>query len=331
MSPTSKLQILAAVTLSLVTCGSAHAADARGCRDVEGIGRFQGSSLVMCANKEFAEYTLPTGPMEKFNFDTGKATFKQQISLEGRLVENVYAVPSGASSAQVFRNFRQLLQSTGYSILYEGKQSELGENFGSYFETVGPGTQLFGYSPDEARYLAATRDDNGAKTYVGIYVIEYADGYDRNFEAIAGQVLVRLDFIVAGNLNSQMAVVAANEIERRFQTDGRVDIYGIYFDFNSATLRPESWPALDQIAAYLTAHPERGMTVIGHTDNIGGPDFNLSLSQARSASVVAALVSRYGISPGRLAELGAGLTRPVAPNDTEEGRARNRRVELVPR
>jgi outer membrane protein OmpA-like peptidoglycan-associated protein len=323
--------LFAAAIVMLGGVSAGYVADARACRDADDIGRFQGSSLVMCANKDFAEYVLPTGPMQNFDFDTHRATFAQQLSLEGRLSQNVYAVPLGSSSAQVFRNFRELLLGRNYSFLYEGKQADLGDHFGSYFEWVGPGTQLLGYSPDEARYLAATKDENGVKTYVALYVIEYDDGYDRNFEAAKGQVLVRLDVLKAGALGSQMIVVSAGEIERRIQADNKIVLYDIHFDFNSAVIKPESRPAVEQIAAYLDSHPIRGLGIVGHTDSIGGPEFNLQLSRARSEAVVSELVNRFGISPSRLNAIGAGMQQPIAPNDTEEGRAMNRRVELVPR
>jgi len=326
------IRLLFAATIAAFGAVSAvDAADARACRDADDIGRFQGSSLVMCVNKDFAEYVLPTGPMQNFDFDTRRATFQQQLPLEGRLSQNVYAVPLGSSSAQVFRNFRELLQGRNYSFLYEGKQAELGDHFGSYFESVGPGTQLLGYSPDEARYLAATRDDNGSKTYVALYVIEYDDGFDRDFEAVKGQVLVRLDVLRTGALGNQMVVISAGEIERKLQTDSRIVLYDIHFDFNSAVIKPESRPAVEQIAAYLDSHPGRGLSIVGHTDSIGGPEFNLQLSRARSEAVVAELVGRFEIAPSRLSAVGAGMQQPIAPNETEEGRAMNRRVELVPR
>jgi outer membrane protein OmpA-like peptidoglycan-associated protein len=79
----------------------------------------------------------------------------------------------------------------------------------------------------------------------------------------------------------------------------------------------------------MTGKPELRLNIVGHTDNKGSADYNLSLSQRRAAAVVASLVSQYGIDAGRLTSEGAGMTRPLAPNDTDEGRAKNRRVELV--
>jgi outer membrane protein OmpA-like peptidoglycan-associated protein len=125
------------------------------------------------------------------------------------------------------------------------------------------------------------------------------------------------------------AASAHNLMEERLAQCKSVDVYGIYFDFNSATLRPESDVVLKKIAALLGAHPDWKLSIAGHTDNIGGDAFNLDLSKRRAAAVKDDLVSpAYGISASRLTTSGYGASRPVASNDTLEGRARNRRVEL---
>jgi outer membrane protein OmpA-like peptidoglycan-associated protein len=112
---------------------------------------------------------------------------------------------------------------------------------------------------------------------------------------------------------------------------GRVALYGILFDFNKAEIKPESRPALAEIAKLLSQEPGLKLHVVGHTDNVGGFDFNLGLSKRRAEAVVAALARDYGIAPGRLTPNGVAYLAPVAVNTTEEGRAKNRRVELVPR
>jgi outer membrane protein OmpA-like peptidoglycan-associated protein len=107
-----------------------------------------------------------------------------------------------------------------------------------------------------------------------------------------------------------------------------VPIYGIYFGFASADLKPASAPALQQIAAVMKQHADWTLTIEGHTDSIGGAASNLDLSNRRAAAVKDELVRRYGVPAARLATQGYGLTRPLAPNGTMEGRAQNRRVEL---
>lgn len=121
----------------------------------------------------------------------------------------------------------------------------------------------------------------------------------------------------------------AQVIAEALRTEGRAEVYGIYFDFGSATLRPESDAALRQIANALGADADWRVRLEGHTDSIGGAARNHALSEARAAEVKDALVKRYGISANRLTTAGHGATRPKAPNNTLVGRARNRRVELV--
>lgn len=120
-----------------------------------------------------------------------------------------------------------------------------------------------------------------------------------------------------------------NILEKQLTQEKRAVTYGIYFDFNRDTLKSESEPVLKEIAQAMTDNPDWKLTVEGHTDNIGGDSYNLDLSKRRAAAVKQALVSQYNIAPDRLLTGGFGASRPVESNDTLEGRARNRRVELV--
>jgi outer membrane protein OmpA-like peptidoglycan-associated protein len=119
------------------------------------------------------------------------------------------------------------------------------------------------------------------------------------------------------------------KMEQDLEEKKKVEIYGIYFDFASDRLKPESTPVLDEIAQVMEKHPDWKLSVSGHTDNIGGDAYNLDLSKRRAAAVKQALVTRYHIMPDRLTTDGYGASRPVDTNDTLEGRARNRRVELM--
>lgn len=109
---------------------------------------------------------------------------------------------------------------------------------------------------------------------------------------------------------------------------GRVDLYGLYFDFASATLRAESAPVLDEIQAWQRAHPGERLRIEGHTDAVGSVGANDALSLARAQAVVEALVAR-GLPRAQLDTVGHGARFPVASNTTDSGRARNRRVSVV--
>lgn len=120
-----------------------------------------------------------------------------------------------------------------------------------------------------------------------------------------------------------------NLVEKQLTEQKRAVTYGIYFDFNKDTIKPESEKVLKEIVQAMTDNPTWKLTVEGHTDNIGGDTYNLDLSKRRAAAVKQALVTRYHIAPGRLSTIGYGSSSPVDTNDTLEGRARNRRVELT--
>lgn len=121
----------------------------------------------------------------------------------------------------------------------------------------------------------------------------------------------------------------ASALEQALARNEKVDIYSIYFSFNSDVIREESEPTLKEIAEVMGRHPDWKLRVNGHTDSVGGDAYNLALSQRRSVAVKDALVRRHHIDPARLSTGGFGRAQPKDTNDTLEGRARNRRVELM--
>jgi outer membrane protein OmpA-like peptidoglycan-associated protein len=133
----------------------------------------------------------------------------------------------------------------------------------------------------------------------------------------------------AAGSSAAQAASGGQQIEQELKQTGQAEVYGIYFDFASDKIKPESEPVLREIAEALNHNPAWKLRVEGHTDNIGGDQYNLDLSQRRAEAVKLALVTRYHISAARLTPQGFGATRPKEPNDTLAGRARNRRVELV--
>ncbi len=119
----------------------------------------------------------------------------------------------------------------------------------------------------------------------------------------------------------------ADAMKAALDKDGHLALY-VHFDFNKATLRPDAKPIIDQVIALMKNNPDLKLEIDGHTDSIGGHDYNMKLSQDRAASVVAAVV-KGGIDAGRLKSAGFGPDKPIADNAKPEGRAKNRRVELV--
>jgi OOP family OmpA-OmpF porin len=123
-------------------------------------------------------------------------------------------------------------------------------------------------------------------------------------------------------------VGADSDLARQLTKHCHVALYGVLFDFNKASLKAESDSVLQRVLAFLQKDPTLELEVQGHTDNVGGDDYNQKLSNARASAVLTWLV-QHGVAANRLSFKGYGKTMPVASNDTDEGRARNRRVEIA--
>jgi OmpA-OmpF porin, OOP family len=143
--------------------------------------------------------------------------------------------------------------------------------------------------------------------------------------------VVAFTVIVEPNAREQrMVTLSSTEMRQGITSQGHVALYGINFDFDKTDIRPDSRPQLDEIGKLLKDDPGLKLFVIGHTDDKGTPAYNLDLSRRRADAVAAALAKDLRVNKARLAAYGVGQLAPVAPNATDEGRAKNRRVELVP-
>lgn len=167
-------------------------------------------------------------------------------------------------------------------------------------------------SEESELYLKVVRDGSEVWVHVGMNIAE--------------QYLVN---IVEKGAMKQDVVADAAALGAGIRSEGRIAIYGIQFDTGKADIKPASEPVLAEIGKLLKAQPALKLHVVGHTDNVAGLELNLKLSKARADAIVQALAARHGAAPGRLVAHGVGPVAPVASNDTEAGRARNRRVELV--
>lgn len=169
--------------------------------------------------------------------------------------------------------------------------------------------------------------DDGGSLFMTLKVAKENTEFWAQVEA-AGNGMYRIN-VIEKQLMNQAVVADANSLAGSINETGKAAVYGIYFDTDKSVIKPESEAAIAEIGKMLKADPGLKLYVVGHTDNTGVFGYNLKLSQARAAAVVDALVRRQGVAASRLTPFGAGPTAPVASNRSEEGRAKNRRVELV--
>lgn len=125
----------------------------------------------------------------------------------------------------------------------------------------------------------------------------------------------------------EVADVGSEDIGGELDRDCHVALYGVYFDFNKATIRPDSEPVLSRVLALLQSRPTLKLEIQGHTDNVGTDDYNQKLSESRANAVDAWLIAK-GVAADRLTAKGYGVKMPIADNGSDEGRAKNRRVEI---
>ncbi len=200
--------------------------------------------------------------------------------------------------------------------------------------------QLLYYCPVDYSRLKVVRNAEAALRQAG-YAIVFSGNYDGD-PATTARKGPQWVFVFTGNGRYWVRTVKAKAMAQEMQAgaaawsndlaeSGHAAVYGIYFDTDKADIKPESETALKEMAKLLNGNPKLAVFIVGHTDSTGEYVHNLKLSEARANAVVAALAARHGIAAGRLQAIGAGPIAPVASNRAEEGRAKNRRVELVER
>ena len=315
--------------LTVIFAMSVMAADIPGSKDPPGMRRYEGSDLIGYRAPKFDEFLLPLGPPAEFS----PPKYEKSLKLEGLVSRYTYLAPAGRTPAELLRNYKLEFQRLGLTTQYEKSAGERGW-FGPTFTQISDEDQLsqiLQYNEKQERVLVGKSKD-AKPTYYYVFVTAYQDGVIPNH--LVGAVeknrgLVQLVVIAPERMEEKMTFVNADEMSKSLSDAGKVALYGIYFDTDKDAIRPDSQPTMQEIAKLLTTNPQLKVRVVGHTDNQGKPDYNLDLSRRRAASVVRELTTKHAIAADRLDSFGCGLYAPVASNDSDEGRAKNRRVELV--
>jgi len=249
---------------------------------------------------DFDEFDIPVGP-------TKDRKFTKLEHVEGRMTSFYYGRPKDRSQLEIFRNYESALKTAGFEILFTCTGPECGGQINH---------PPLGYIPSgsDARYLAAKL----ARPEGDIYVAMHVQPLDTRFVVVESKPMA-----------TGLVKISADALAKDINSTGHVAVYEILFDTGRAEVKPESAAALAEIAQMLAQAPKLLLHVVGHTDNVGAMAQNLDLSKRRAEAVVAALTTTHKVAASRLRADGVGPLAPVASNDTDAGRAKNRRVELV--
>lgn len=299
-----------------------------GAKDSAVISRYAGSVLDNAASESFAAIRVPAGPGHYGAGD--KLVFDKVVPVEGKVNAYFYVGPKQRTALEVFRNYQAALTQGGFTTLYSCEMAGcdgalIREPFsGEVVRTrkwAGGRIDPAGSISGDVRFVSAKRTRNGGDVYVMVFVAEP----DSTWEAPSTVVIVA----EPAPMELGKVTVSSAQLNKSLVAEGRIALYGIYFDTARAELKPESKAQLDEMAKLLAEDRALKVMIVGHTDNQGSVDANLTLSQRRADAVVAALVKTYKVEAMRLKARGVASFAPVSTNRSDAGRAKNRRVELV--
>jgi len=308
--------------------------DVKGGRDHALIQRFAGSWLVGYKANDWAQAQFPTGLLVKDD------KWVDALTVEGRVTKAIYVAPPGKSPLEVFRNHEQALAGAGFQRRFSC-ESQCGklysvmrrsDNYASGLawangSVVNPGGSRYSLdagvvSDADGRFWYGTLPRNGQEVHVLLYTAA-ASNETTNMAA------TYLQIVEPKAMPTGQVKVDAKALEQGLKADGKIALYGLYFDTGKAEIKPESKDQLAEMAKLLQAQPSLRVYIVGHTDNQGALESNMTLSQQRAQATLNALVTGYKIDAKRMVARGVASLAPLASNTADDGRARNRRVELV--
>ncbi len=299
------------------------AADASNAKDHPLVSRYEGSEIINYQQETFTEfYLLNTKAKASGGIENNIAS---TTILEGRVTMITYRSPPERTTLEVFRNYENALSEEGFETIFTCKNKECGGRKFSHAIVPKKNYNRLGESYKDQRYLAAKLSNNEGEFYVSLYVGMASVGGGVDFK----RAITQLHVIEVEAMQENMVIVDADAMAKGIGEEGRIALYGILFDHDSATIKPESKETLDQISTLLSDNPKMEIVIVGHTDNQGTLEYNLDLSKRRAEAVKAALVQDYSIDANRLSSWGVGYLSPIATNRNDAGRSKNRRVELV--
>jgi OmpA-OmpF porin, OOP family len=307
-------------------------ADAAGTRDYVAIKRFKDSVLLAQSEVPFQTIELQLGPLKMVEAGR-RATAAKVLSVSGRVLRSFYVAPSATSVEEVHANFIDAFGKSGFAVEYACRFRECGAvAHGRVYNNADKSLNReavsgSAFAVGDSTFIAA----RGGTAARPIWALVMVDTYRRSQHPADGRPAILQVVIEERAATLGLVETDAAAIGEALAASGKVALYGIFFDTDSAVVKSESQPQLAEIAKFMQANLKSQVLVVGHTDSQGAFDYNLQLSGRRAEAVVKELTGKFGIAAARLKPHGAGMTAPVASNRDEAGRAKNRRVEIVER
>lgn len=337
----------------LLADASIPSADIKGAKDVSYIGRYDGSKIVAFQHKRFDRFILPLSALKRVEEkrDSHNNNFfspeKKKI-LEGENTRLVYLLPAERTPLEVLRNYEDEITAKGGKILFQCEKGECGGDAGRSCAGGGGDMSLSMFMQHEEDVLTYNKPfSNGYCALLSrindqhyfsaelpeenayVSVLTYMVSNHSSCKAFDGRTVAVVDVVKMKKREQKMVVIKADEMSKKIDAEGKIALYGIYFDTDKAVIKDKSVATMDEIAKMLKQNPKEKILIVGHTDTEGTFEYNQKLSDKRAKAVVQMLVEKYGISLKRLHAAGASYACPAASNSTEEGREKNRRVVLV--
>lgn len=318
------------IALLLPALCNAFESDMPGSKDHPEIPRIQGTYII---GYDFSD------------FDAGRfirVTSDKKLDLsmpEGKRTRLIYIGDATQSSLQLFRNYQTAFNRTGeFEELYSCQRDDceksrlprtiwaIDNQFPSLFSRRHE--YYDGTTHKDAMYLYGTLQKGETLYHVSVFTALVSTGYT---EQAKNRPVAHLEIVEVEEFEPALDSVDAADVSNQLETQGHIALYGIQFEFDSATLQSSSAKTIEEVAKSLAANRAIKVYVVGHTDNAGDYKYNRDLSQQRADAVVQELIKGYAVAEERLVAIGVGPVAPRANNESDEGRAINRRVEIVRR
>jgi outer membrane protein OmpA-like peptidoglycan-associated protein len=326
--------------------------DIAGAQDNPLLKRYEGSFIVSYERQAFTDFKVPLSPLEATDQRDARNNKlhlpKKELELEGVKTRMAYLLPAERSPLEVLRNYEDTVKAAGGEILFTCKAEACGGDPRRSSSGGGGNSSLMMYflvegdlkdasysngscaqtqAINDQRFFTAKIPQSSGDVYVTVHTYTLNDtNYCKAFNERTIAVVHTLE---PKPRDQKMVVVKADEMAKSLQSTGHVALYGIFFDTDKTDLKAESTPTLKEIAQLMKSDAKLALIVVGHTDNQGAYDYNVDLSRRRADAVVKSLAANHGVDAKRLRAAGVGMVAPAASNDSEQGRSKNRRVEIV--